>query len=693
MNLLALSVSNFRAIASLEMTNLPSAVVLAGPNGCGKSCVLDAIRLLKSAFGSYQQDEWSNWFGEFQINLARESNDLLSLFQDPRKELLVSADFRFSPEELQELKTNGRDLLRDMLTRELDTGSGRGKRAPSLPLAANQRGQRERMATRLEQALPELEAGVKQSIHSAKLRIDPAGSAEVNQDIVLELVLSTYEPQRLGIVDYHGPNRNYNRERLGNINLTIESSAQRLRQHALYNYASKYANLKSEMAAAYVRHLIAARAEPGLQPDDALTTTLKELFVTFFPGKEFLGPQPTADGRLLFPVKLANGGVHDIDELSSGEKEVLYGYLRLHNAAPRNSIILIDEPELHLNPRLVSGLAAFYYRHLASRMNNQLWLVTHSDTLIREAVTQNHFAVFHIQPAGGVTTSQATPVKAAEDLERVVIGLVGDLAAYRPGAKVVIFESTSDPAFDKRMTCSLFPEFEREIVAISAGDKRRVEHLYDVLEETRKAGHVHTRFYSITDADDNAAVHRAARRFCWDVHHIENYLLEPSYIHRALRSIGIDILADEIAVLSALKSCAEETIPSLITHKMRLEANAVLIPALDLRVDTSRGDAAEGLAAAITRSQQRIADLVASCLTPISLSQMQIDFNKTYNEALTDGSWLMKFRGRDILGRFAGKYVRGMKYEYFRDLIITVMSEDNYQPPGMHLVISQILSD
>lgn len=89
------------------------------------------------------------------------------------------------------------------------------------------------------------------------------------------------------------------------------------------------------MAAAYVRHLIAVQAEPNLPADDALTSTLKELFTTFFPGKEFLGPRPTGDGRLLFPVRLANGGEHDIDELSSGEKEVLYGYLRLQNAAPR----------------------------------------------------------------------------------------------------------------------------------------------------------------------------------------------------------------------------------------------------------------------------------------------------------------------------------------------------------------------
>ena len=252
----------------------------------------------------------------------------------------------------------------------------------------------------------------------------------------------TYLPQDVGVIDYHGPNRNYSRERLGSVNLTIESSEQKLRQHALYNYANKYANLKTEMASAYIRHLITRQADANAEVDDALTATLKELFQTFFPGKEFLGPRPTEDGRLLFPVRTESGSEHDIDELSSGEKEVLYGYLRLQSAAPLNSIILIDEPELHLNPRLVSGLAAFYYRHLASKLNNQLWLVTHSDTLIREAVAQSHFAVFHIHPATAGVVTQASRVKAGEELDRVIIALVGDLATYRPGAKVVVFEST-----------------------------------------------------------------------------------------------------------------------------------------------------------------------------------------------------------------------------------------------------------
>lgn len=71
-------------------------------------------------------------------------------------------------------------------------------------------------------------------------------------------------------------------------------------------------------------------------------------------------------------MDLEGGGNHDIDDLSAGEKEVLFAHLRLRISAPRRSILLFDEPELHLNPRLVRGLADFYRRHLGENLENQI---------------------------------------------------------------------------------------------------------------------------------------------------------------------------------------------------------------------------------------------------------------------------------------------------------------------------------
>ena len=139
--------------------------------------------------------------------------------------------------------------------------------------------------------------------------------------------------------------------------------------------------------------------------------------------------------------------------------------------------------------------------------------------------------------------------------------------------------------------------------------------------------------------------------------------------------------------------CAKETIPSLIAHKLRLEANGALISALNLGADPGRVDPAEAIAEAVGRSQQKIADLVASKLSSAALETWRAEYDTSYQRALDDGSWTTTFRGRDVISRFAGIYARGMKYAYFRDLIITLMSEAKYQPPGMLSVTARILAD
>ena len=74
-------------------------VIIAGQNGSGKSCIFDAIRLLKSIYGGYQANEWQQWMGEFQVALSNRSSDVLSIFNDKAKELIINCDFRLSEEE------------------------------------------------------------------------------------------------------------------------------------------------------------------------------------------------------------------------------------------------------------------------------------------------------------------------------------------------------------------------------------------------------------------------------------------------------------------------------------------------------------------------------------------------------------------------------------------------------------------
>ena len=87
-------VENFRGITRVHAQNLGDTIIIAGQNGSGKSCIFDAIRLLKSVYGGYQQNEWHHFFSEFAIQLHGNSTNLRGLFNDASKEVNIECVFK-----------------------------------------------------------------------------------------------------------------------------------------------------------------------------------------------------------------------------------------------------------------------------------------------------------------------------------------------------------------------------------------------------------------------------------------------------------------------------------------------------------------------------------------------------------------------------------------------------------------------
>ena len=690
-----LRISNFRGIREVTLESLGSMVIIAGQNGSGKSCMFDAIRLLKSVYGGYQANEWHQWMGEFQISLTNRSSDFASMFNDSSKELRIASDFRLAPEERQYIQTHADELLREKIWRTI------------LPEAYGWGGFRMAMfATQFREREPEVAA--KAAAEYAQLMIElaapfvrgaffiaPGETPRIENSSVLSIVFSTFRPTEIGVIDYHGAQRHYGREQVQGINLNLETTEQQRSQSSLYNYANKYTNVKGEMAASYVKELLAEAAGIPRSQQASLTNTLKDLFDTFFPDKKFLGPQPTPDGSLKFPVETLSGSRHDLDELSSGEKEILYGYLRIRNSAPRYSIILLDEPELHLNPRLIRGLPEFYRKNLGEALGNQIWLVTHSDALLREVVGRDTYNVFHMLPCASmpVGQSQLKPLSATADLELALVDLVGDLAAYRPGGKVVIFEGGGDSDFDQRVTSTLFPKLQEQANLISGSNKIRVRALQETLQSATEKGQLPFQFFSITDKDSGAAAQtQSANVFSWDVYHIENYFLEPRFIVRVLASLNMGASLTEEAIWDELRQCAQDTLPQLIRHEMAESANTALVGAINMATDPKGSDLANQIHQSITRSLARINEVCHGTLTKESLQLKEQELRARYDESLASGTWISKCRGRDVLKRFAGKHVASVSYEVFRNLVLSQMKDAGYSPPGMEAVVSQILN-
>ncbi|GFE52390.1 hypothetical protein So717_41430 [Roseobacter cerasinus] len=691
MRIRSITIENFRAINSAHLVDLSDAVVIAGPNGCGKSSIFDAIRFLKSAYGQYEVNEFSSWFNEFQIDTNKLQSDAIRIFNDPNKPLKVAAEFQISKAEDRYLRENAFEIFRKLKWSDLIRGRSRSGDTHIRDPRTKQADSRivEEQARELAKNLINC---LDKEFHLAKLTMTPGDTPAVMGEPLLELVFSLYQPGLLGVIDYQSPSRIYGRENIQNLSLQIrESSQKRAAQSSLYNTQSKYTGIKTEMAQSYIKELLTEKAGIPISEQNTLQATLDELFSIFFPGKKFLGVLPTPEGGLEFPVELENGKTHDINELSSGEKEVLLGYLRLRNSAPKNSIILLDEPELHLNPRLARGLPRFYQKHLGEALGNQIWLVTHSDAILREAVQEPSYNVFHMQPptSSDSTRNQVEVVDASAEVETAIISLVGDLAAYSPRSKILLLEG-EDSDTDARIITELFPELAEKVNLISGGSKSNVQAAHRVLNQASLSGGIDARFYSIVDRDfDGAEIAPETNRYSWDVYHIENFLLHPRFILGALRGLSMGTaIASEAEVQEHMEEAAAETVDELARIKLERYINSRILGSVSYGYSPSI-PVATGLASAVQRSFIKISEAVEQELTSEKINEQFLRIQRDLNASLADGRWLKEFRGRNIIRRLAGRY--GYSYETLRNLIVSRMREEQFKPDNMKTVLQMVI--
>ena len=688
MKIKSLEIRNFRGLAYVAADRLGDLVVIAGPNGSGKSCLLDAIRLVKSSYGGYQDDEYSQWMGEFQIGHRTNKWELLKLLRRTDRSSLIELGIELSDREIEYLRAHQRTLTEDAAVRRIwphmTTTEWRRFIQSGRPMDVSVRANVDAVAKSLTSRL---DAELKKPHQLASIEINTNGQVTLTDNLALATIWRIYEPERVGVIDYHGPHRNYARESIAGIHLNLQTQDERQKQHALYNYGNKYTNIKSEMAAEFVRELLRDRAE--VRPNSQARTlqeTLKELFRTFFPDKKFAGATTDENGDLIFPVE-AGDATHDINELSSGEKEILYGYLRLRKSAPRDSIILLDEPELHLNPRLIQGLPQFYNRRIVREMNNQMWLVTHSDALLREALATPHTTVMHMQEARDRDTNQLQSVEDDHDVDRAVIELVGDVAGYHPGGKVVIFEGR-EAGFDVRMTERLFPRYERSMNFIAGGNRAGVERLHRVLDTEDDSAKV--KVYCIVDRDLQPQMARG-RRLQWDAYHIENYLLDSTYIYQVLRESTVsDVTLDTAgAIDKELLTIARETVEKLVAIKLQRHINDELVRQIRIRGEPGSTVGSE-MAKSAQESVETVQKVVAGQLTEAGIGRKEREYRRDLERALKTEEWKKVFRGRDILKAFVNRHCQGVTYERFRDMVVNRMRHDGHEPGGMRTVLRKI---
>jgi len=286
--------------------------------------------------------------------------------------------------------------------------------------------------------------------------------------------------------------------------------------------ATKYNRLKQIIVNAYVL---------GNESRNELEQSFNVIFRELLPGKSLHSIQQKATGALSVLIKDdRQDRIFDIDSMSSGEKGLILSFLLLRNGAAQGGVVLLDEPELHLNPAVCSRMVEFLNTEVVQPLELQIFLCTHSAEILTTALHREDCSIFHLR-----SPIDVTPVdrRDKEELFEILrrLGLTSmDVVSWQG----TIFVEGED---DIVLLEAGFPELLAGYQIKSLGGRIEVEKDISRLQVAEQHGEVERLSSFIFDRDRKPSASistRFVKVLQWDRYSIENYLTDESVLYDIL---------------------------------------------------------------------------------------------------------------------------------------------------------------
>jgi predicted ATPase len=515
--------------------------------------------------------------------------------------------------------------------------------------------------------------GLGPSVGEFEVSLPKGGTATVTKNTLgssLQLLghYSTESHDTAGFFDYIEAYRQLPKLQLTNWNSEALSDAQ-TKQTLSAPSTTKFSNTKTYLAGLVMRDLQELQRTSSVGTPVVVDSLkpIRDFFDSFFAPMKFKGVLiHTSPFRYM--VETPRGEI-DVDDLSAGEKEILTTFIRFHQLRPKRAIILFDEADAHLHP----DLERRYLEVLREvGKGNQVWLTTHSPEMMIAAGSDALFTVLR-EPSPAVP-NQFQRVTTSQQLHTALSEMMGSRGLISFNQRIVFIEGT-DTSADREIYEKLYPPNVHNISFVPAGDSSTVRKTADRVNDLLGMGNGFQHFYSIVDGDlkraSAAPVSAGTRLFHLPVYHVENFLLDPGIILEATK----EMLASKCTyttpdeVTGALKAVVLE--PVHLNPYAAAVLNARLAELANQAYDAVFKGAAGGAAAVV----------------PVTFGDAEKEATATLSQAVADGTWAAKCKGRDVLKGYCGN--NGLKYEHFRNLLI---AKTKKPPKGLDDIIKQILS-
>lgn len=271
-------------------------------------------------------------------------------------------------------------------------------------------------------------------------------------------------------------------------------------------------------------------------------------------GKKFVRPTVRGDGltAYYFTTPWSDTPI-PLSCLSSGEQWLLLFFLEMKLNKWENHIILIDEIEQHLHPKL---LLEFVKEIQQGDDNNQYWITTHSPNVANFLRGSTFGLVLNNQYQSDVVT---------DDSVSLLASLAGHEAVIPVAKTIVLIEgskvdqravSTDQMLFEELREMGCIPG---QVQFVSIGHTLSVMDLGQALPDFERELGIGWKIYSIRDRDammpekrDEMIQSQEGRLWIWERSSLEGYLVNPELVQSVLENMRIDSVPSEEAIKSTI---------------------------------------------------------------------------------------------------------------------------------------------
>lgn len=274
-------------------------------------------------------------------------------------------------------------------------------------------------------------------------------------------------------------------------------------------------------------------------------------------GKYILKPSIDRTHGISIKVDAGEGNEHSISKLSSGEQEVLGLMYLCQRTAQKGSILLIDEPEIHLHPSLQVALLELAQSISGS---SQIWLSTHSPNIINTTPSES---LISISLPSSEKTDQSEKIIDQKAKTSLLFELGVSKSSWLQHEKMLIVEGETDKNFIEK----IFPIETSKILIYPAVNKKSALATANALAASEELLPWICAVDRDLDEESTNAANKEERIFVWTGRTIENAFLDENLLYQVLTAAGQETTVEKVLdQLLAIAEKEKEDVTKLLTE-------------------------------------------------------------------------------------------------------------------------------